>query len=908
LIVTGFGPVLAALGQRVAPALSLPRRIRCGTRGMSRILGEEIERQIAPRDGLLPSPYFPPTLFGSISIELANMGFSVLQHVYGDPDPVTMVRPMFTRRFPTWAVNYYEYRKTFVAQTTEGPVDIINGDGKFTIIGDSEQPHHFGAIIPIGEEALDGKTTQRARASYIDRFGNPKWIATLPPGISVASDEGKEYYAALKTIRGPDGFGALPNGSKFEIAGLVASQSDTFGSALASNWQYIAAVYLGSDGTMSKDAGPYSAPIFKGVRRDHVDRDLSATVRGINCGHIAPWLHFNHAQTIAEATGWIDPVLDIPLPDPDSDARIKSYGDRMQSFLKVIDEERKAGFDVTQERVNQLARAFEVDPPSLAVKVTDTKPIELAPTDLAKVFRVDEVRNNRGFEPLGDDRGDKLLGEMQFNTEPSEDSDDYGEGPEPPTPVPDPDRPNPEPADGIADSMSIVSLVADWDEAKHPRKGGKFAKKGEGDSGAKSKPAAKRKTAKRVAKKTPQQKEKEKERAKKAKEKERAQKAKEKERAQKAKEKERAQKAKERERAKKAKEKERAQKAKERDREKARKKKERADAQERARKAAVLARERAKKQTKTKVVATKKEHTPEHWEQHYAHLGAAATQAAWGRAAHERGLELHPDEASKIVADMGHNGRMLAFDILEIQQKHPKLDTLRKIVNSKKVNESLKRSASLAAVLSGHKNSISTHPVLPANPDMSSGSDPERAKLDLSRAKEFFSSFVDEKIETGTPDVRWGENGKNVDRGYYNGLANRIYVSPSSSVLQHEYGHAIEEMHPGALTASLAFLDARTKGEPDQKIRDILNESYDETEVCKPDKFIHPYSGKRYGNAATEILSMGMQHIQDEPHRFFLHDPDYFYFTLGQLAGHAHNPSVTPAERRENRRAKARSR
>lgn len=407
IVLLSFAPVLAATGQRLAPALALPRKVKCGTRGLSRILGGEVEKQIAPSGGLTSSPYFPPTLWGATGFDLAFMGFSVWQHAYGDPDPETGVRMCYTRRWPSWAVNYYRYRRQFVAMTSEGPVDIVSGDGKWTLIADSEEPHFLGAIVALPEEVLGGIFDKRAWSSYIDKYGNPKWIGEMPPGVGVRTPEGDAAFDALSTIRGPDGWGITPNGMKVDIKGLVAGASTVIKDALESHWQYIAAVLLGSDGTMTRGTGVYSAPIFAGVRRDLVDRDLKAVVRGANTGHIAPWLAFNYAASIEEAAGWEDPILDIPLPDPDADARIKSYSDRVKSFHEIIEKE-SARFTITQERVDQLAKSLEIEPPAL--NVLSIYKVSAASQDM--ITRVDEARKASGMTPLGDDRGELLVSEL----------------------------------------------------------------------------------------------------------------------------------------------------------------------------------------------------------------------------------------------------------------------------------------------------------------------------------------------------------------------------------------------------------------------------------------------------------------------------------------------------------------
>lgn len=412
IVLLSFAPVLAAVGQRLAPALALPRKIQCANRGLSRILGRKVEEQLAPSSGLAPSPYFPPTLWGSMGFELAMSGFSILQHAYGDEDPETGVRAVYTRRWPTWAVGYQAWRRQFVALTLDGPVDVVSGDGKWTVIADAEEPHYMGAIVALPEEVISGIFSKRALASYIEKYGNPKWVGEMPPGTAVRTPEGDALFAALSTLRGPDGWGVIPNGAKLDIKGLTAGASTVVTDSLDSHWQYIAATLLGSDGTMTRGTGVYSAPIFAGVRRDLVDRDLRAMVRGINAGHVQPWLAFNYGESIAAASGWKTPVLDIPLPDPDADARIKSYSDRVKSFHEIVAKEREAGFMVNQERVNQLATSLEIDPPMLVPLPPGTVSVPLSPQSRDALVRVDEGRGSMGLPLVGGERGEMTIAEL----------------------------------------------------------------------------------------------------------------------------------------------------------------------------------------------------------------------------------------------------------------------------------------------------------------------------------------------------------------------------------------------------------------------------------------------------------------------------------------------------------------
>jgi hypothetical protein len=405
MVCLGFAPVLAALEQAIAPALSLPRHVRGGTRGLSRLVASEIEEQLVPRGALLDSPYFPSTNWATMAILDRMMGFSVLQHVDGEPDPDTGVRPRYTRPWPVWAVQYYRYRRTYVAITTEGPIDIRN-DGHFTLVADHDEPHFLGAIAAIGEEVLSGRLTQQSRNAWINKYGQPKWVGLMPEKVATLSPEGIAMGAAILQITGPEGVGVLPHGAEFKTVGLDSKASSSFREALDNVIIHIAMALLGSDGTIRAGgegaAGPYRSPMFQQVALHLVRRMLSSILRGANEGHIAPYLDYNYAEGRERdrARGiWIDPVLDIPLPDPEADARMDSYARRAKLRVEILASERAAGFPPTQERVDALTAKLELDPVALGDLPIEQWLIE------QKIAAPDELRAQRGMAALPDGAG-----------------------------------------------------------------------------------------------------------------------------------------------------------------------------------------------------------------------------------------------------------------------------------------------------------------------------------------------------------------------------------------------------------------------------------------------------------------------------------------------------------------------
>lgn len=190
----------------------------------------------------------------------------------------------------------------------------------------------------------------------------------------------------------------------------------------------------------------------------------------------------------------------------------------------------------------------------------------------------------------------------------------------------------------------------------------------------------------------------------------------------------------------------------------------------------------------------------------------------------------------------------------------------------------------------GHKVDASNYPDHPAG-------SAAIANAGINSARQFLDGKViqrpgDPKIEnvvTTVPDKG--------DRANYNpyGRVSAIELDTfdGAPVAVHEYGHHIDEKVPGAMAASLKFLEHRVGNEVPTKMKDLYpNSKYKDDEYGRKDDFDKAfdtngayYVGKDYNGRFTEVVSMGVQKLYEDPINFAKKDPEYFKFVMGILSG-----------------------
>jgi hypothetical protein len=138
-------------------------------------------------------------------------------------------------------------------------------------------------------------------------------------------------------------------------------------------------------------------------------------------------------------------------------------------------------------------------------------------------------------------------------------------------------------------------------------------------------------------------------------------------------------------------------------------------------------------------------------------------------------------------------------------------------------------------------------------------------------------------------------------RSYSSGTWVTLGENATTATVVHELGHWLEHTRPDVFNAASTFLHHRySKSLPADRniaaLKDLTGiQAYGNDEVAFRDKFKSAYAGKIYSSTmhvsgkkyetiqATEIISVGMQQLYQNPVKFRREDKEYYNFILGVI-------------------------
>lgn len=301
-------------------------------------------------------------------------------------------------------------------------VPIVHGDGFWTVF---QKTDRFGwiqdaAITPVGfvwAAHAEGIAHWSASAKS---HGMAKVVGELPEGWALEADasgnltpEASAFLAMLRdVVSGQAGAAVRPAGSKTEFLSNASSAWQVF-SELANNRERAAArIYLGTDAILGAGSGAPGVDIAAmfGIAEGRFQGDFQTIEDAIYTGVLMPWAAENEGDTR------LTPRLKYRRPDPDEQREVTDYQTRLAGFFAALEKYKSNGMLVDEIVIAELANLYGIEPPALAPVASASVPLQLAPTDVARVVRVREARAANGLLPFGDDRDDLTLGELEART------------------------------------------------------------------------------------------------------------------------------------------------------------------------------------------------------------------------------------------------------------------------------------------------------------------------------------------------------------------------------------------------------------------------------------------------------------------------------------------------------------
>lgn len=367
----------------------------------------------------------PPHTRASIHGTLVNHGIAIgyLQdETIDDPKYGPSVRLTLTQ-WPLEHVRFNPSTNTLETRTEfgAGPITITHGDGRWIVFRKE-------GIAPWAENAcvLPAAFIWAAHAAGLQDWagssfshGSPKITGELPEGSRLQDaaangrlDPGAQALLDMLTAlaSGEAVAGILPHGAKAQWLSNGSSAWQVFEQLILNRERAAARVYCGTDAILGAQGGAPGVDIAAmfNVATTHVQGDIEALERGYYEGAILPWCRL-HGFVEADAFRAV-----YLVPDVDADKRAEQAALAIERFEAALKQLRDAQCEVTQDVVDTLVQVLSVPVAAKLAGESDKRvPIQLAPTDIARVVRVDEARASQGLSPVGDERGALFISELE---------------------------------------------------------------------------------------------------------------------------------------------------------------------------------------------------------------------------------------------------------------------------------------------------------------------------------------------------------------------------------------------------------------------------------------------------------------------------------------------------------------
>jgi hypothetical protein len=310
-----------------------------------------------------------------------------------------------------WHPFYLYYQvvdRQYIAITGDEPVAIRENDPKWWVMTPwgSYRGWLRGALRSVAPNWAVRQYALRDWARFSEQHGQPIKVLK-PPAQANAGDKsnmlnqvaniGSSTTLMLPQQTGPDGASWL-----LELLEAKDRAWEAFPGLLEHCDREIQQVIRGTNLTSEVQGGSYAAA------QVHADEDsgyADSDVRKFCASASHVWRMFLRFNFGVEAEQYC-PRFTMEPPDK---ADLLALAQSQQFALTVAKQAKELGWNIDAEK---FAERYSLPLIGVAEEAVSTG-IPLAPTDVAKTVRVDEARQSNGLPPLGDERGNLLIAELE---------------------------------------------------------------------------------------------------------------------------------------------------------------------------------------------------------------------------------------------------------------------------------------------------------------------------------------------------------------------------------------------------------------------------------------------------------------------------------------------------------------
>lgn len=298
------------------------------------------------------------------------------------------------------------YSEQWRVSHRDGTSDVRAGDGQWIMYQPygRVRPWARGAWRAIAFAWIVKQFALHDRSRFSEVYGQPIRVGIAPEGANERSRN--RWLAALKNL-GRDASMVLPPGYDLKLVSVGASEGgvEVFENQIQWADRAIAVVLAGQIVTTEGTPGFNTGSIHETIKADMIGFTAKSAAETLHEQSLRPWAGLNYGNADAAPS----PQWDTALPE-DQAKKVETYDKLGLAIGKLDDVLATSGV-----RVDALKLAESYGLPVVALPETsgsDKPNINLAPTDVAKVVRVDEARAGAGLGPMGGDWGGMSVDEF----------------------------------------------------------------------------------------------------------------------------------------------------------------------------------------------------------------------------------------------------------------------------------------------------------------------------------------------------------------------------------------------------------------------------------------------------------------------------------------------------------------